>query len=168
MIILSDNDINYSAPYKVRAIGGGRIFFSTDYGVRYMVGFDRDDDTMKITTYQFVIANANNKPSPRDHKVRETIIAIVEDFFEKNNEVMLYICETGDNKQSMRSRLFEYWFNHYDNKHNFTFLSSSVKDEDGIINYATLISRNDNPNLSKAIKEFGDTVELLNSKPTDK
>lgn len=27
MIILSDNDINYSAPYKVRAIGGG-VYFS--------------------------------------------------------------------------------------------------------------------------------------------
>ena len=78
---------------------------------------------MPITaTYQFSIINFNNKKSPRDPKVRETIIAIIENFFMESQEVMLYICETGDGKQSMRSRLFEYWFNHYKKHWNIMFL----------------------------------------------
>ena len=78
---------------------------------------------------------------------------------------MLYICETGDNKQSMRNRLFEYWFSGYKYKHLYTLMSSAVKDEEGMMNYATLIIRNDNPNMVKVITEFTNSVNLLNQKP---
>lgn len=61
---------------------------------------------MKRYETEFSIININNKRSPRDHNVRDTIIAIVENFFQENQDVMLYICETGDGKQSMRRRLF--------------------------------------------------------------
>lgn len=46
------------------------------------------------------------------------------------------------------------------------FLSSSVRDEEGIINYAGIIFRNDNPRLKQIVNEFTDTVTLLNDKPT--
>jgi len=47
-------------------------------------------------------------------KLRQTIIAIIEEFFEANgNEAMLYITETGDGKQMFRNRLFIRWFNLY-------------------------------------------------------
>ena len=58
--------------------------------------------------YQLIIANVNHRSSPRDAKVRDTVIGIVDEFFRKNNTTLLYICETGDSKQSMRSRLFEH------------------------------------------------------------
>lgn len=82
--------INAKAPYKVTPIPGSDfVSFLTDYGVQYAVGFDKDDTTMPFTeTYQFSIINGNNKKSPRDPKVRETIIAIVENFFMENQEVM--------------------------------------------------------------------------------
>ena len=85
---------------------------------------------MPITeTYQFSIINGNNKKSPRDPKVRETIIAIVENFFMENQEVMLYICETGDGKQSMRNRLFEYWIK----PKTYLSLDSNNRQSSGII-----------------------------------
>ncbi len=130
-----------------------------------MVGFETDDTSMSFTAYQLVIINVNNKKSPRDLKVKDTIIAIVEDFFTKNNETLLYICETGDDRQFMRSRLFEYWFTHYERKLRFTFLSSSIVDEDGIINYATIILRNDNPHITEIINEFTTIVKYLSQKP---
>lgn len=114
-MILDIEKINAKAPYPVSATKDPNwVRFKTEYGVLYIAGFDRDNTSMPETeTYQFTILNGNHKKSPRDPKVRETIVAIIEDFFVENNEVMLYICETGDSKQSMRSRLFEYWFNHY-------------------------------------------------------
>ena len=80
----------------------------TDYDVHYLVGFEYDDSSFDFATYQLVIINTNNKKSPRDSKVKDTIIAIIEDFFSNNENVLLYICETGDSKQSMRNRLFQY------------------------------------------------------------
>ncbi len=130
-----------------------------------MVGFEADDISMSFKAYQLVIINANNKKSPRDLKVKDTIIAIVEDFFIRNNETLLYICETGDDKQSVRSRLFEYWFAHYERKLWFTFLSTSIVDEDGIVNFATIILRNDNPYITDIISEFTNTVKYLSEKP---
>ena len=43
-------------------------------------------------------------------KVRETILAIVEEFFAKNNAAFLYICDTSGGLQKMRNRLFKYWY----------------------------------------------------------
>ena len=164
---LDIDKINAKSPYKVTQIPGVNfVSFLTDYGVQYAAGFDKDDTTMPIAeTYQFSIINGNNKKSPRDPKVRETIISIIEDFFVENQEVMLYVCETGDGKQSMRNRLFEYWFNHYRKNWNIMFLSSSVTDENGIVNYAGIILRNDHPRLKEIVKEFTDAVTLLNNKP---
>jgi hypothetical protein len=116
-------------------------------------------------TYQFSIININNKRSPSDPKVRDTIIAIIENFFHENQEVMLYICETGDGRQSMRRRLFVYWFNHYKKDWKISFFSSAVRDENGILNYASIILRNDNPLYRKIVREFTDTITLLNDKP---
>lgn len=136
--------------------------------MQYAVGFDKDDITMPFTkTYQFFIINGNNKKSPRDIKVRKTIIAIIEDFFIENQEVMLYVCETGDGKQSMRSRLFEYWFNHYKKDWNIMLFSATIPDENGILNYAAIILRNDHPRLKEIVNEFSNAVTLFNEKPKD-
>lgn len=165
MILLSENDINSTAPYKVSVIEKCRAFFTTDFGVLYIVSFDRDDNAMNRTVYQFIILNANNKPSPRDKKLRDTIVSIVWNFFKCNNEVILYLCETGDGRQSMRSRLFSYWFSNFVNKGQFTMLQSSVKDEDGIDNYFAIICRNDYPEAKQVVAEFYENVLLFNQKP---
>lgn len=142
------------------------VEFITDFDVLYYAGFDLDDTSLPFTvTYQFSIVNGNNKRSPRDHKVRETIIAILENFFMQNNEVMLYICETGDGKQSMRNRLFGYWFNHYKESWNLLFMSASIYDLDGVKNYTAIIIRQDHPHLSEITNEFTETVKLLSDKP---
>ncbi len=165
MIILPAQDINAHAPYKITILNDGGALFTTDNGIRYIVSFDSDDASLSMLSYQLIIVNVDQLPSPRDRKLRDTIVAIVEGFFSTNNEVMLYICETGDGKQAMRNRLFQYWYSHYEKKYDFTFLSASVKDDDGVINFATLIMRNDNPNYTTVLNDFGESIKLLNSKP---
>ena len=142
----------------------GKQFF-TDGGVHYSVGFMEDDVLLSKNSYQLIIANINNHKSPRDRKVRDTIVSIVDEFFRCNNSTLLYICETGDNKQRMRSRLFEYWFSTYNRKALFTMISSSIVDAEGVVNFATIILRNDNPELSEIIVEFTESIQLLSQKP---
>lgn len=107
------------------------ILYRLANGIHYSVGFMEDDILLSKDSYQLIIANINNHKSPRDYKVRDTILSIVDEFFNTNNSTLLYICETGDNKQRMRSRLFEYWFSTYTRKSQFTTISSSIIDDEG-------------------------------------
>ena len=164
--LLSLKRINENSSYPVETTGEDGFYqFFTDGGVHYSVGFMEDDILLSQNSHQLIIANINNHKSPRDHKVRDTIIAIVDEFFRNNNSTLLYISETGDSKQSMRSRLFEYWFSTYNRKALFTMISSSIVDEEGVVNFATIILRNDNPNLSEIIAEFTESIQLLSQKP---
>lgn len=158
--------INRLAPYEVKPTEDAGFYqFQTDKEVHYAVGFMEDDILLSLPAYQLIIANLNNRKSPRDAKVRNTVIAIIDEFFQCNNSTLLYICETGDNKQRMRSRLFEYWFSTYQKKELFTMLSSSIVDEEGIANFATIILRNDHPHFAEIIADFAESIRILNQKP---
>lgn len=52
----------------------------TDSGIHYSVGFMEDDILLSKDSYQLIIANINNHKSPRDYKVRDTILSIVDEF----------------------------------------------------------------------------------------
>lgn len=158
--------LNRVAPYQVEETDDvGFYQFQTDEGVLYSIGFLEDFALTSSDSFQLIVANLNNRRSHRDAKVRKTVIAIVDEFFHCNNTTLLYLCETGDNKQRLRSRLFEYWFSTYERKELFTMISSSIIEKGGIINFATIILRNDNPYLSAITKEFIETIQLLNQKP---
>ena len=62
------------------------------------------------------------------------------------------------NQQALRNRLFERWFSTYERKTQYTFVASSLKDDEGIENYAAIIVRNDNPDLSAIVSEFTTTI----------
>lgn len=163
---LDINTINNNAPYKVRpSEREGFVVFTTEHDVSLSVGFCSTNLLTSDEAYEFVILNAEHKPSPRDPKVKDTIVAIVDAFFSSNNNTVLYICETGDGKQALRNRLFQDWFSGYSQKGNYVFLSTTITDEENIRNYATIISRNDNPNLEAVIGEFYATVKLFSEKP---
>ncbi len=162
---LSLHAVNASSSYEVSAVNDGCYQFLTDYGVHCTVEFVLDDSLLSHETYHLIIVNVNHQKSPSDVKVRDTIIAIIDEFFVENNTTLLYICETGDKKQALRNRLFERWFSTYERKAQYTFVASSLKDEEGIENYTAIIVRNDNPELSAIIAEFTETISLLSSKP---
>ena len=162
---LSLHAVNASSSYEVSAVNDGCYQFFTDYGVHCTVEFVLDDSLLSHETYHLLIVNVNHQKSPSDVKVRDTIIAIIDEFFIENNTTLLYICETGDKKQALRNRLFERWFSTYERKAQYTFVASSLKDDEGIENYTAIIVRNDNPDLRAIIAEFTETISVLSSKP---
>lgn len=81
MVDLNLDRINSHSPYVVTASEGSMSFqFVTDFGVTYNVSFLEDELMLSDESYQFIIANTNNKKSPRDSKMRQTIMAIVYEF----------------------------------------------------------------------------------------
>ena len=58
--------------------------FVTVYDVEIVISFDRDDLLKTGDAYMFNIINANKHRSPAGPKVKDTVIAIIDNFFEKN------------------------------------------------------------------------------------
>ena len=98
---LSIESINAKTPYQVKFKQETSSYLFTSENIDYAVDFTSDDLVQTDKAYQFVIANLNNKKSPRDKFVTETVIAIIEEFFKKNNSTILILYSTDDNKQSM-------------------------------------------------------------------
>ncbi len=165
MNTLSIESINLLSPYKVIQGENGTYSFVTDSSVEIFVCFEKDEILQTGESYQLGISNPKGTKSPRDLKIRQTILAIVSEFFAKNQAGLLYICETGDGMQKMRNRLFKYWFSIYEESDEYYFQPMTIYDEEGNENYAALIIRYDNPLFAAVVREFTTTINLLNSKP---
>lgn len=89
MNALSLDRINESASYPVEACEKEGFFqFFTDNGTHYSIGFMEDDILLSWDSFQLIVANINNHKSLRDRKVRNTIIAIIDESFHANNSTL--------------------------------------------------------------------------------
>ena len=154
--------INVCAPYKVTVDSDYPHFFYfyTDYGIEYEICIKANDTFVPSGSYALDIHNKSDLPSPGDPKFRQTLMAIIEEFFRQNNDVMLYITETKDMKQASRNRLFVRWFNTYEYRDRYVIKTAEGR-MDGQMNFMAIILRNDNPCLHQAISEFEETIAFL-------
>lgn len=160
MNTLNLENINDHAPYMVTCETENVYYFYTDFGVGYEIVIKPNDVFLPSGAFALDIINIWHITSPGDSKFRETLIAIVEEFFREHNDVLLYVTETKDSKQTFRNRLFLRWFNTYDNRALY-FIKTAEGKMDGKMNFMAIISRLDNPNLQRAISEFDNTISFL-------
>ena len=136
------------SPYKVWTEDGQDYLIETTRGHIFVVGFMEDYSIWPIGAYQLTINNRSRQPSPLDHRLRETILLLVEAFFAANPDILLYICETGDGRQSFRSRLFVRWFNTYANRDAYMMKTAEVQ-EGKTRNFAAVIVQKSNPRVDE-------------------
>ena len=163
MNLLDLTYINRLAPYKVW-LEGSDYLVETNHGLLFRIGFMDDQSIWPSGAYQFTINNESNKPSPNDQQLKATVFRIIEAFFAANPDILLYICETGDGRQALRSRLFVHWFRTYAGKDSFVIKTAEVQ-EDDTRNFAALIVQKSNPRLQEIIAEFDETIDVLTNKP---
>jgi len=160
MIDFSLSRILMQAPYDIVLSDVGFIF-QTDFGIHYRVSFDKEDIVLGgCETYQLILQNVENHHSPHDPKVEKTILAIIDEFFHSNLQVLLYICDTSDGKEGGRNRLFLRWFEKYAVPHRFTICTASAQIEDETV-YAAIIVENRNPHLQEITADFERAAEAL-------
>ncbi|MBQ6062514.1 MAG: hypothetical protein IJK87_02630 [Prevotella sp.] len=154
--------INLHAPYRVwqKQNKPYHYYFVSDAGVEFDVDFNMDYAFVPSGAFEFSITNERHGKSPLDDKLKKTIIAIVEEFFEQNNEVMLYVTATGDGRQASRNRLFVRWFKTYEHHHLY-YVQTAEGIMDDQMNFIAILSRLTCPHLQQAIEEFNETVSLL-------
>ncbi len=156
--------INRLAPYKVWTENGRDYLVETSYDLLFRIGFMDDYSIWQSGAYQFYINNESHRPSPNDEKLKATIFRIIEAFFAANPDILLYICETGDGRQSFRSRLFVRWFNNYAGRDAYVMQTAEVQ-EGKTRNFAALIVQKSNPRLKEILAEFDEAISILTDKP---
>ena len=163
---LNLSSINLVSPYTVWGADSQYYYFKTDHDAIYKVGFMDDYSIWESGAYQFLIINENNQPSPNDPKLKATVFCVLEAFFAANPDILLYLCETGDGKQAMRSRLFARWFEDYSDNQLYYCRTVEIEDLDHVKNFAALIVQRSHPRLNEIIAEFDETIRVLAEKPT--
>ncbi len=133
--------------YNFRFKGGetNSYFFDTNVGLTYEIRFvpsgyafaqypDFCDD---IFEFAIRIVNPPARLPLADRFVEPTVVAIFRDFFARHGMVAIYVCDSSDNRQAVRARLFDRWFQ---NNRSFGFIKvdTSLNDPVGLI-YLSMI-----------------------------
>jgi len=159
MITLSLKAINSHSPYRV-VVNNGDYDFITRDGVRYSASFLEDVSLGGCDTYQFGFRKKEDAHTNYDANVKATLLAIINQFFIENENVLLYICDTSDGREAKRNRLFLRWFEEFANPEYFTMRSANAIVE-GQGFYAAIIVENSNPKLEAIINDFNRSAESL-------
>ena len=161
MIELDIARLNLTSPYFVTQDEEGDLLFVTDSGIRYAISFDFNDGMMNYPAYEFGILNKDDQPSPQDRKLRDTVLAIIEEFFHSNGGVLLYICATGDGMQKFRFRLFLRWFNTYEYRELYELRAIEDVMDDDTPNYGAIIVEKSHPDLELILDRFDELAAFL-------
>ena len=146
------------APYEI-VLSGNDFLFRTDFGIHYSISFNKEDIVLGgCDTYQFIIRKIEEAKSSHDSKVEATILAIVNEFFQSNHEILLYLCDTSDGREVPRNRLFLSWFDRYKNRFTICQAHAKVEDEDL---YLCIVIDNRHPKLQEIKLDFESKAALL-------
>ena len=161
---LSIEKINLSAPYKVWETKKENEYnFLSENGVLYGVGFSEEMEIGGITSYQFSFARLNDVHGGFDDNIRKTLMAIISEFFNANDDIMIYICDTADGRETFRSRLFLKWFEAAEAQERFVIRTAQAE-IDGQGFYTAMIVERSNPHLEQIIEDFEYTAKMLTEK----
>ncbi len=159
MNALNLDRLNTVAPYMVIPYHDEYLFRS-DYGIEYVVGFKTEDIFNPISAYWFDLSNRSQKASPNDAKVRETVICIILEFFNENPDIMLYMCDSANDQQAQRNRLFLRWFSGAKQSQKF-FIKTDVIVDEGIENFIAIIVPRNHVYLEQIISRYNAEIEMF-------
>ena len=145
------NEAPQSLAYNFRFDGGtsNTYVFLTTAGYWYNVSFKPSGYVFPRSpgfaddVFEFVIALTNGPSGSlpmADPLIEPTVVALFQDFFARRGVVVIYICDSSDDRQAIRHRLFNQWFLRY--RHlGFVKLDAELDDPAGRIYTSVLVHR---------------------------
>lgn len=124
------------------------------------MGFKQEPFFEPLPAYWFDLVNRSGKASPSDPKVRETVIRIIVEFFRANPDIMLYMCDSANDQQAQRNRLFLRWFSGSEQSKCFFFKTEMLIDE-GMENFIAIIVPRSHPYLDDIIARFDSEIAMF-------
>ena len=121
-----------SSPYPLQENNAYSYEFVTDQAIRYTIYFldygymfsDYPNIADNIFMFNIDVLEGNADDSISDERVGHTVFQVFKLFFEKRENVAVYVCDTLDERHLARKRKFDIWF--------WKFNDGSLLKEDGI------------------------------------
>ncbi len=105
-------------PYKYKQVSDKDYRFLNSEGIEYQVYFSDGSGYFEIHLFSINVEIFGFKPlsnsySNNDNRVEETIIYILVKYLFEKQPIIMFVCDEKDKRQANRSRLFNIWFNKY-------------------------------------------------------
>lgn len=146
--------------------------FTTKNNILYRVAFIVDETFSVISeekipnVYQIIIEKAIDEVEPFDQKVSKTIENIIELFFRKVENSLIYVCSDENEKAKLRYKVFDRWYKKSEYRKSVVKIDNIIKvTENGlVINkiYTSLLLHKANSNFSKLIEIYNQIENVLN------
>jgi Family of unknown function (DUF6169) len=147
--------------------------FTTKNNFLYRVAFIADEIFSTISgeeipnIFQIVIEKANEEIEPLDNKVSKTIENIIEQFFTKKENSLIYICYDLDQKAKIRYDVFSRWYKKSLIKKSIIkidkIIEINLKDSEKQRLFTAFMFHKKNPNHKKLIEIYNRIEEVLNT-----
>lgn len=131
--------------------------FYTISGAKYIAYFieEHSFETCKVYSFSFEKEEEGLKKI-HDQRISTTIAKIIKDFFLKNNDSLIYTCDSIDYKHRYRNILFKKWFKLYNSQKKY-IVHNNEKDD---LIMAIIIEKG-NPLKSTIFEEFDEFFSYL-------
>ncbi len=158
------------SPYQLTEPDDFSYEFVTSQEVHYQIYFldysamfvDYPDVSKFIYTFNIDVISGNEKSAFTDERIGITVVEVFKKFFAKIENVIVYVCDTTDEKHYARKRKFDSWFWKYNDGNIIKEDGIAIIEGIEIIN--ALLVQKDNPKLNEIIFAFKD----LNNKVGEK
>ena len=147
--------------------------FTTKNSVLYRVAFIVDETFSTITgeeipnVFHLVIEKATDEIESYDAKVSKTIEDIIERFFRRVENSLIYVCSDDDKKAKQRHKIFDRWYEKSEYREVVVKIDNIISIKIDEINiqklYTSFMFHKDNSNFRKLIDIYNQIEKTLNA-----
>lgn len=146
--------------------------FATKNNILYRVAFIVDETFSTISgeeipnIFQLVIEKVTDELEPYDSKVSKTIEDIIERFFFRVENSLIYVCSDDNEKAIQRHKIFDRWYKKSEHRKKVmkidNIITVSIDKHNVQKLYTSFLFHTDNPAYEKLIKIYNQIEEALN------
>ena len=146
--------------------------FVTKNEILYRIAFIIDETFSTISgeeisnIFQLIVEKSNDEIEPYDSKVSKTIEHLIERFFQKIENSLIYICSDDNEKAEKRHEIFNRWYKKSKYKEVIikidNIISVTISENENQKLYTSFMFHKQNSNFEKLLEIYSQLEKVLN------
>lgn len=147
--------------------------FTTKNNILYRVAFIVDETFSTISgkdvqnVFQMIVEKATDEIEPYDARVSKTIEDIIERFFHRVENSLVYVCSDDDMKARQRHKVFDRWYKKSQYRESVVKIDNVITIRLDDLNiqklYTSFMFHKSNPNYNTLIEIYNQIESILNT-----
>jgi Family of unknown function (DUF6169) len=154
-------------PYPLLSINDFTYSFITDGDIEYYCSFvsysayfpGYPEIAPHIYAFNLYPRDRSAKAKSSDRRIADTVITIVAEFLEAQNNAVVYVCDNTDGKEAVRARKFKSWFDYYNHPSHQIIQFNNTLTVSGITIYCAMLLHRKNKRKKEFSSAFFDFTE---------